>query len=64
MDDIDNKRRVKAKPIKIPDEFARAAKESRPAVINCQAKKEFWLRQQFPPGFLGTVEPGCMSYNH
>ena len=41
-----------------------AAKESRPAVINCQAKKEFWLRQQFPPGFLGTVEPGCMSYNH
>jgi thiamine pyrophosphate-dependent acetolactate synthase large subunit-like protein len=41
-----------------------AAKESRPSVINCQAKKEFWLRQQFPPGFLGTVEPGCMSYNH
>jgi thiamine pyrophosphate-dependent acetolactate synthase large subunit-like protein len=41
-----------------------AAKESRPAVINCQAKKEFWLRQQFPPGFLGTIEPGCMSYNH
>jgi thiamine pyrophosphate-dependent acetolactate synthase large subunit-like protein len=41
-----------------------AVKESRPSVINCQAKKEFWLRQQFPPGFLGTVEPGCMSYNH
>lgn len=41
-----------------------AVKESRPSVINCQAKKEFWLRQQFPPGFIGTVEPGCMSYNH
>ncbi len=41
-----------------------AVKESRPSVINCQGKKEFWLRQQFPPGFLGTVEPGCMSYNH
>jgi thiamine pyrophosphate-dependent acetolactate synthase large subunit-like protein len=41
-----------------------AAKESRPSVINCQAKKEFWIRDQFPPGFLGTVEPGCMSYNH
>jgi thiamine pyrophosphate-dependent acetolactate synthase large subunit-like protein len=41
-----------------------AVKESRPSVINCQAKKEFWIRDQFPPGFLGTVEPGCMSYNH
>ncbi len=41
-----------------------AVRESRPSVINCQAKKEFWLRDQYPPGFLGTVEPGCMSYNH
>lgn len=41
-----------------------AVRESRPSVINCQAKKEFWLREQYPPGFLGTVEPGCMSYNH
>jgi thiamine pyrophosphate-dependent acetolactate synthase large subunit-like protein len=41
-----------------------AVKESRPALINCQAKKEFWSGQQYPPGFLGTVEPGCMSYNH
>jgi thiamine pyrophosphate-dependent acetolactate synthase large subunit-like protein len=41
-----------------------AVKDSRPSVINCQAKKEFWIREQFPPGFLGTVEPGCMSYNH
>jgi thiamine pyrophosphate-dependent acetolactate synthase large subunit-like protein len=41
-----------------------AAKESRPSLINCQAKKEFWAGQQYPPGFIGTVEPGCMSYNH
>lgn len=41
-----------------------AVKQSRPSVINCQAKKEFWIRQQYEPGFLGTVEPGCMSYNH
>jgi thiamine pyrophosphate-dependent acetolactate synthase large subunit-like protein len=41
-----------------------AVKESRPSIINCQAKKEFWIKEQFPPGFLGTVEPGCMSYNH
>ena len=41
-----------------------AVKESRPSLINCQAKKEFWDRRQFEPGFLGTVEPGCMSYNH
>jgi len=41
-----------------------AVKESRPSVINCQAKKEFWLRDQYPPGFLGKVEPGCMSYFH
>jgi thiamine pyrophosphate-dependent acetolactate synthase large subunit-like protein len=41
-----------------------AAKESRPSLINCQAKKEFWVKQQYEPGFLGTVEPGCMSYNH
>jgi thiamine pyrophosphate-dependent acetolactate synthase large subunit-like protein len=40
-----------------------ASKESRPSVINCQAKKEFWIRDQYAPGFLGTVEPGCMSYN-
>ena len=41
-----------------------AVAESRPSVINCQAKKEFWLRDQYPPGFLGKVEPGCMSYFH
>jgi hypothetical protein len=32
-------------------------------VINVQARKEFWLRSQ-PPGFLGKVEPGVMSYYH
>ncbi len=41
-----------------------AVKESRPAVINCQGKKEFWDRQKFPPGALGKVEPGVMSYYH
>ena len=41
-----------------------AVKESRPSVINCQARKEFWIREQYPPGFLGKVEPGCMSYFH
>ncbi|MGA9774184.1 MAG: thiamine pyrophosphate-binding protein [Blastocatellia bacterium] len=41
-----------------------AVKERRPSLINCQAKKEFWVKQQYEPGFLGTVEPGCMSYNH
>ena len=41
-----------------------AVKESRPSLINCQARKEFWIKRQFEPGFLGTVEPGCMSYHH
>ena len=41
-----------------------AANESRPSLINCQAKKEYWIKRQYEPGFLGTVEPGCMSYNH
>lgn len=41
-----------------------AVKESRPSLINCQAKKEFWIKRQFEPGFLGWVEPGCMSYHH
>ena len=41
-----------------------AVKERRPSVINCQAKKEFWIREQYPPGSLGKVEPGCMSYYH
>jgi thiamine pyrophosphate-dependent acetolactate synthase large subunit-like protein len=41
-----------------------AAKQGLPSVINCQAKKEFWVAQQYPPGFLGKVEPGVMSYYH
>jgi len=41
-----------------------AVAENRPSVINCQAKKEFWFADQFPPGFLGKVEPGVMGYYH
>ena len=41
-----------------------AAKERVPSVINCQGKKEFHLGEQYPPGFLGKVEPGCMAYYH
>lgn len=41
-----------------------AADEKVSTVINCQAKKEFWRRTEYPPGFLGKVEPGCMAYNH
>ena len=41
-----------------------AANERRPVVINCQGKKEFWDRTKFPPGSLGKIEPGCMSYYH
>ena len=41
-----------------------ALDESRPSIINVQAKKEFWLRDQYPPGFLGKIEPGVMSYFH
>jgi thiamine pyrophosphate-dependent acetolactate synthase large subunit-like protein len=40
-----------------------ALDESRPVVVNVQARKEFWLREQ-PPGFLGKIEPGVMSYYH
>jgi thiamine pyrophosphate-dependent acetolactate synthase large subunit-like protein len=42
-----------------------AVNDRLPTVINCHAKKEFWLGgQQWGPGMLGKVEPGCMSYNH
>jgi thiamine pyrophosphate-dependent acetolactate synthase large subunit-like protein len=41
-----------------------AAREGRPAVINCQGKKEFWDRSAYPPGMLGKIEPGVMSYYH
>ena len=41
-----------------------AAREGRPAVINCQGKKEFWDRATYPPGSLGKIEPGVMSYYH
>ncbi len=42
-----------------------AVNERLPTVINCHARKEFWLGgSQWGPGMLGKVEPGCMSYNH
>lgn len=41
-----------------------AARERVSTVINCQAKREFWLRAQYEPGMLGKVEPGCMAYSH
>jgi hypothetical protein len=41
-----------------------AARERRPAVVNCQGKKEFWDRDAYPPGALGKIEPGVMSYYH
>ena len=41
-----------------------AVKESRPSVVNCQGRKEFWDREKFPPGQLGKIEPGVMSYYH
>lgn len=42
-----------------------AVNDRLPTVINCHAKKEFWLGgNEWGPGMLGKVEPGCMSYNH
>ncbi|OGQ78725.1 MAG: hypothetical protein A3F90_06160 [Deltaproteobacteria bacterium RIFCSPLOWO2_12_FULL_60_19] len=32
-----------------------AATESLPSVINCQGKKEFYLKDQYPPGFPASV---------
>ena len=41
-----------------------AVRDSRPTVINVQGKKEFWNRTAYPPGMIGKVEPGVMSYYH
>jgi thiamine pyrophosphate-dependent acetolactate synthase large subunit-like protein len=41
-----------------------AEREGIPSVINCQAKREFWVRASHEPGFLGKVEPGVMAYYH
>ena len=41
-----------------------AVREGRPTVINVQGKKEFWNRTAYPPGMIGKVEPGVMSYYH
>jgi thiamine pyrophosphate-dependent acetolactate synthase large subunit-like protein len=58
--------------VQTPDQFLPAlqraydiaAKQGIPSVINCQAKKEFWIREQYQPGFLGKTEPGYTSYYH
>ena len=55
-----------------PDEFLPALQrcwdlardEGIPSLINCQAKKEYHLRSQFPPGMPSQLEPGCAAYNH
>ena len=41
-----------------------AARERKPVLINCQGRKEFWDRGTYPPGMLGKIEPGVMSYYH
>ena len=41
-----------------------AVNERKPVVINVQGRKEFWDREKFPPGALGKIEPGVMSYYH
>jgi thiamine pyrophosphate-dependent acetolactate synthase large subunit-like protein len=44
--------------------YAVALKDGKPSIVNCQGKKEFHDQSQYPPGFLGKVEPGVMSYYH
>jgi len=44
--------------------YQTAMTESKPVLVNCQGKKEFWDRQKYPPGELGKIEPGVMSYYH
>ena len=44
--------------------YQAAVNERKPAIVNCQGKKEFWEREKFPPGALGKIEPGVMSYYH
>src|SRR5579862_387673 len=44
--------------------YQTALTDSKPVLINCQGKKEFWDRQKYPPGELGKIEPGVMSYYH
>jgi thiamine pyrophosphate-dependent acetolactate synthase large subunit-like protein len=44
--------------------YKTAVDTSMPTLINVQGKKEFWLREKYPPGFLGKIEPGVMSYYH
>jgi acetolactate synthase-1/2/3 large subunit len=44
--------------------WAIAVSQNRPTVINCQGKKEFWIKESYEPGFLGKIEPGVMAYHH
>lgn len=44
--------------------YRTAAETGMPTLLNVQGKKEFWLREKYPPGFLGKIEPGVMSYYH
>jgi thiamine pyrophosphate-dependent acetolactate synthase large subunit-like protein len=41
-----------------------ASKEGISTLINCQGIKEFWNTNEYEPGMLRKVEPGCMGYNH
>lgn len=38
--------------------------DTRRMVVECQGRKEFWLRETHSPGMLAIVEPGRMSYYH
>lgn len=44
--------------------YKNAGDPSMPTLINVQGKKEFWLCEKYPPGFLGKIEPGVMAYYH
>lgn len=44
--------------------YALAVEDGTPSVINCQARKEYSVGTEYPPGFLGKIEPGCMAYYH
>lgn len=62
----------KGEYVRSPDAFLPALKRAwksavqdrLPTVINCQGKKEFWIKSMYEPGFLGKVEPGVMAYTH
>jgi len=41
-----------------------ATTESTPYVISCQGKKEYWIKDQYPPGFINQISPGVASIFH